>query len=288
MDRGVEIIPSLRWKRQISELLRSLSGPSTNLRNLFGKLILIGFPSFLFLSLPSCNAKEDQIMVFAASSLVEVLAPIGDSFTEQEGVPIVFNFGASDSLAQQIQRGAKADVYLSAGTQPMDTLENEGFILSNTRRNILTNQLVLVSRHDSNLGYNMAEIFASSEISRVAVTDPSLAPAGRYSVTALETIGVWENILEKVIFSPNVRATLSYVESGNADIGIVYRTDATNRNGLQVVFEFPKDSYGPIVYPAAVLKDSINKEVAFHFIRFLSDNKARTEFRDHNFEPIHK
>jgi len=284
----VEIIPSLRWKRQISELLRSLSGPSTNLRKLFGKLILIGFPFSLFLCLPSCNAKEDQIMVFAASSLVEVLAPIGDSFAEQEGVPIVFNFGGSDSLAQQIQRGAEADVYLSAGDQPMDTLESEGFLLSNTRRNILTNQLVLVSRQDSNLDYNTAEIFASSKISRVAVTDPSLAPAGRYSVTALEKIGVWEHILEKVIFAPNVRATLSYVESGNADIGIVYRTDSTNRNRLQVVFEFPKDSYGPIIYPAAVLKDSSNKEVAFRFITFLSDNKARTEFKDHNFEPIHE
>ena len=122
----------------------------------------------------------------------------------------------------------------------------------------------------------------------MAVTDPSLAPAGRYSVTALQKIGVWEHILEKVIFSPNVRATLSYVESGNADIGIVYRTDATNRNRLQVVFEFPKDSYGPIVYPAAVLEDSSNKEAAFRFITFLSGNKARTKFKAHNFEPIHK
>ena len=284
----MEIIPSLRWKRQISELLRSLIGSSTDLRNLFGKLILIGFPSLLFLSLSSCNPKEDQIMVFAASSLVEVLAPIGDSFAEQEGVPIVFNFGGSDSLAQQIRRGAKADVYLSAGNQPMDTLENEGFLLSKTRRNILTNQLVLVSRQDSNLDSNTADIFSSSEISRVAVADPDLAPAGRYSVTALEKIGVWKNILEKVIFAPNVRAILSYVESGNADLGIVYRTDSTNRNRLQVIFEFPSDSYGPIVYPASVLKDSSNKEVAFRFITFLSGNKARQEFSDHSFDPIHQ
>ena len=284
----MKIIPPVRWKRQISESVRSFIGHYTVLRSHFGKLIPIGFSSLLLLSFSSCNAKEDQVMVFAAASLVEVLSPIGESFTEQEGVPIRFNFAGSDSLAQQIRRGAKADVYLSAGDQPMDILEAEGLLLDNTRRNILTNQLVLVSRQDSNLNSNLSDIFSSPEILRVAVTDPNLAPAGRYSVTALENTGVWEKIFQKVIFAPNVRATLSYVESGNADIGIVYRTDSTNRNKLKVIFEFPKDSYGPIVYPAAVLEDSTNKEVAFRFIEFLSETKASTEFKAYDFDPIYE
>lgn len=282
----MEYIPSLRWNSQTAELNGLPIGTSVRQWSILGKLFVTGLLSLSFLFLSSCSPKDNQVMVFAASSLVEVLAPIGDTFSKEKGIPIAFNFGGSDSLAQQIRRGARADVYLSAGTRPMDILEKEGFLYSQTRRNILTNQLVVVSRQDFYLIPRSVNIFSFPQISRVAVTDPNLAPAGRYSITALKNIGVWENISGKVVFAPNDRATLAYVESGNADIGIVYRTDLINSTKLRVIFELPKDSHDLVIYPASVLKDSSNKEMAIGFVQFLADKKAKNIFREHGFDPI--
>ena len=149
-------------------------GMFSRMASLLRALILMGLLWFPIFLVSSCDAEEDTVMVFAASSLVDVLVPIGESFTSEQGIAIAFNFGGSDSLAQQIRRGAKADVFLSAGNQPMDTLEKEGFLSSETRRNILTNQLVVVSRADRDISFiSGANIFSLPQISRIAVTDPN-------------------------------------------------------------------------------------------------------------------
>ena len=103
----------------------------------------------------------------------------------------------------------------------------------------------------------------------------------------MKNIGVWGDISGKVVFAPNVRATLAYVESGNADIGIVYRTDSNNSEKSRVIFELPEDSYEPVIYPASVLKDSSNKATGLRFVGFLADKEAKKEFRKYGFEPIH-
>ena len=280
-------ITSLSRNCQVVEFNDSHIGMFSRRGPLLSALILIGLLWFPIFLVASCRAEEDTVMVFAASSLVDVLVPIGETFTSEQGIAIAFNFGGSDSLAQQIKRGAKADVFLSAGNRPMDTLEKEGFLSIETRRNILTNQLVVVSRGDRDIAFiRGANVFSSPQISRIAVTDPNLAPAGRYSIRALKNIGVWGNISGKVVFAPNVRATLAYVESGNADIGIVYRTDLNNSEKSRVIFELPEDRYEPVIYPASVLKDSSHKAAALRFVGFLADKEAKKEFRKYGFEPI--
>lgn len=222
-------------------------------------------------------------MVFAASSLVEVLEPVGAAFTKEEEISVSFSFGGSDSLAQQLRRGAYADVYVSAGNQPMNMLEKAGLLINRTRSDILSNQLVVVSRHELLLEFDNSDLFLSSEISRIAMTDPNLAPAGRYSKSVLQNAGVWEQIQDKIVFAPNVRATLAYVESGNADIGIVYRTDSTRNERTRVILDLPKGGHDPIIYPASVLRHSDNKEEAIRFLSFLTSGEVKNWFREYGF-----
>ncbi len=242
----------------------------------------------LFLVATSCGGDgREEVLVFAAASLTDALQEIGSQFAEREGVKVSFNFGGSTSMAQQIIRGAPADAFVSAGAQPLEMLEDRGLLMQDTRVDLLTNELVLVASpgvaRDS--GIRSLEDLAGSD-ARLAVADPDLAPAGRYTRDALQNMGLWQDLKSRMVFGSDVRATLGYVDTGNVDAGIVYVTDAGMIEGLEVISLVPKDNYTPIVYPAGVLERSGHAEAALKFLEYLQGDEARRTFLDHGFSPL--
>ena len=242
----------------------------------------------LLLVTPACTGNErEEILVFAAASLTDVMEQLGQQFQEREGIRVRFNLGGSTALAQQIIRGAPADAFISAGPLPMDALEDRGLIMPETKGDVLGNGLVLVARAG---GDERAEAGSLDELvrgdARLAIADPDLAPAGWYAREALTSLGLWEELRPRLILAPDVRAALGYVETGNVAAAIVYRTDAKVAEGIQIVASVPGESHSPVIYPAGVSARSRHVTAARGFIAFLTGKEAKETFREYGFIPI--
>ena len=250
-------------------------------------LALLALALALLLVAPSCTGDErEEILVFAAASLTDVMEQLGQQFTEREGVRVSFNLGGSTALAQQIIRGAPADAFVSAGAGPMDILAIRNLLMLDTHVDVLTNDLVLVSRPSRGQNVRVATLEdLSNEDVRVAIADPGLAPAGRYAREALINLGFWQQLQPRMVPAPDVRAALGYVVTGNVDAGIVYRTDARVVDGLQIVASIPKETHSPIVYPGAVVARSSHVNAARRFLEFLTGEEAQETFLRHGFMP---
>ena len=249
---------------------------------------LIWIALCLLLAASSCAGDDrEEVLVFAAASLTDVMDRLGERYAESERVKVIFNLGGSTDLAQQIIRGAPADAFVSAGPWPMDELETRGLLLEGSRVDLLTNELVLVGRPGAAEELEISSVEDLAEIdARVAIADPELAPAGRYAREALENLGLWELIRSRLVFGLNVRFTLGYVESGNVDVGIVYRTDTRILEGIEILAPFPEGTYPIIVYPSGVVKRSRHAEAASRFLAYLQGDEARDTFREYGFTPL--
>ena len=248
------------------------------------RLWCAGVLSAALVLLPSCGAApRGKILVFAAASLTDVLQAQAETFGKERSVRVDINFGASNSLAQQIARGAPADVFISAGVQPVEELEHLGLAAPGSARELLTNDLVLVAPSGAGLVRSLDDLRNPNV--RLAIADPDLAPAGLYARQALASLGLWPAVQPRLVLGREVRATLAYVESGSADAAVVYHTDVQTGRGMQVVATFPADSHSQIVYSAVVLKASANGASAAAFLDFLQGPSAREVFRTYGFTP---
>jgi molybdate transport system substrate-binding protein len=229
----------------------------------------------------SANAQE--LFVSAASSLTDAMKEIGGRYEKRNPDKIVFNFGASSLLARQIEEGVPADVFVSADEAQMDRLDRSGRIERGTRRDLLTNALVIVVRKDSPLAINDVSEIAGANISRIALADPQSVPAGIYAREFLIKAKVWERVRDRVVPAENVRAALAVVEAGNADLGIVYITDATLSNVIRIAFRVAPEMAPRIVYPGAIIANSSHREAATRFLTFLRSNEAAEIFQKAGF-----
>ena len=233
------------------------------------------------LALAACDG-EDALLVFAATSLRDPLTEISESYESETGAAVNLSFGASQSLAQQIASGAPADVFISAGAAPVDFLQERDLIPNDAARRLLGNELVIVML-DNNPEIDSLESLTSDTIERLALADPALAPAGAYAKEALMSVGIWDGLQDKLLLGKDVRAAMTYVEVGNADAGIVYRTDALSSDTLRVVHAVEAELHSPIVYPAVALSDSSNREEVTRYLDYLSSQEAASVFRGFGF-----
>ena len=236
--------------------------------------------------LPGCGNDKPELTVFAAASLADVLQPLGERFETEQGIDVKFSFGGSWTLAQQISRGAPADVVLAAGPGPMDTLDDDGLLIPGSRSDLLGNTLVMVGKDPRDAVLLTPTDLLSDDVSRIAIGDPSLAPAGSYAREALQGMGLWEQLESKLVYGLNVRTALQYVSTGNADVAIVYATDAASDDTLRVLWAFPPESHSPIRYPVAALNTADNPSGAEAFLTFLHSEAASLAFREQGFAPI--
>src|SRR5579885_371700 len=239
--------------------------------------------AFSAAALAGCGAEHGKLLVSAAASLQKPLEEIARSYEQTHlGAAVAFNFAASGMLAQQIEQGAPVDVFLSAAPQPMDRLEALRLILPGTRRNLLSNRIVLIVPKNAQKPKGFSEL-TDPAVKLLAIGDPGTVPAGDYGRAALQALGLWESVKSKLIFAKDVRQVLTYVETGNAEAGIAYSTDAARSEKVKAVAVAPASSHPPVVYPAAVLQRTKRPAAALAFLAYLSSPPARTVFEREGF-----
>jgi len=231
----------------------------------------------------STTLDAGTINVFAAASLTDSLKEIAAAYEKQTGDKVVFNFGASSFLARQIEEGAPAEVFFSADEAGMDGLEKKGLVVKETRKSRLSNSLVVVVTADSTVSIKSARDLAESRVKRIALADPKTVPAGIYAREYLEKARLWTSVESKIVPTDNVRAALAAVESGNVEVGMVYKTDAAISKKVKIACEVPARDSPAISYPMAVLKEAKELEAAKRFLKHLDSDEAGRVFRKFGF-----
>jgi molybdate transport system substrate-binding protein len=235
-------------------------------------------------SLPT-RAQFRDVLVFGAASLKNALDEANGLFLFENGSGIKVSYGASSTLAKQIENGAPADVFISADLDWMDYLAERKLIKPETRAKFLGNKLVLVTAADSKVALTIGQNFPLAQAlgnGRLAMADPAAAPAGKYGKAALEKLGVWASVANKVAPAQDVRAALLLVSRGEAPLGIVYQTDAAADKNVKIVGTFPESSHPPIIYPIAILANSTNG-VTPVYVQYLLSPKAEPFFEKQGF-----
>jgi molybdate transport system substrate-binding protein len=229
------------------------------------------------------SAGAEEIIVSAAASLTDALKEIGGSFESKTRDKVILNFGGSAALARQIVEGAPAEVFFSADAEKMDLLEKQGRIDSATRRDLLSNQLVLIVAGDSKLPIRSPQDLLRPEVKRVALAEPSSVPVGIYAKKYLEGERLWQSVRDKIVPVLDARAALAAVASANVEAGFVYKTDAAISKKVKIAYEVPIAKGPKIVYAVAIVGASKNKSAAREFVQYLSAPAARRVFRRYGF-----
>lgn len=236
----------------------------------------------------SCSrgSNRPELAVYAATSTRDALHALEAAYEIDHGVDLVFNFGSSGDLSKQIVAAAKADVFLSADEGEMDKVEEAKLVISDTRRPLLSNQLAVIEPADapSIFGKPFEPVqLTGSRVKLLSLADVRTVPAGRYARAWLERTGVWEKVSDRILLGVDVRAALAAVESGGAQAGIVYRTDATRSKKARIVFVVPIDQGPRISYPVAAVSGGSSEQEARAFVDFLASPSARSVFEGFGF-----
>ena len=249
-----------------------------------GKIDRFHFPSFAQSNQPI------NLTVSAAASLQDALKAIKPIYEKDHPeVGITYNFGSSGSLQQQIEQGAPVDLFISAAIDKMDALEKQGLLLTETRRDLLKNQMVLVtpaSNQKNNPKLDNFDDLTTKEITTIALGEPKSVPAGKYAQEVLNYFKIADKVNSQAVYGKDVRQVLNYVATGNVDAAIIYRTDAQVSARVQIVATAPETSHSPVIYPVAVIQDSSNRETATEFVEFLTTPEAQAVFEEYGFVPV--
>ncbi|MET3618035.1 molybdate transport system substrate-binding protein [Peptoniphilus olsenii] len=275
------------------------------------KILLSVFIAFLALTLISCSgknkavetaaenskqeekAKQKDLVVFAAASMTDVLEDLKTKYEEENNnVNLIFNFDSSGTLKTQIVEGADCDVFISAAQKQINELDpnNENYngkvsIQKDTRIDLLENKVTLVVAKGNAKNIDKFEDLNSDKVETIALGNEDV-PVGQYSEEILKNLGIFEKIQPKVTLGTNVREVASWVSENTVDAGIVYATDAKAYD-LEVVAQADDSMLdNKVIYPAAVLDNSKNKEEAENFLEFLQTEEAAKVFEDAGFTPV--
>lgn len=227
-------------------------------------------------------AQADTINVFAAASMKTALDQIDASWKAKTNIEIVATYGSSATLAKQIEQAAPADIFISADLAWMDELAKNNLIKPESRKNLVSNSLVLIEAKGANLDPKLENISTTLGTDKIALGDVKSVPAGKYAKAALENLNLWAAIEPHVVMQENVRSALALVARGEAKLGIVYASDAKSEAKVDVLVGFPESSHAKIIYPAAVVASSKNSE-AQGFLDFLSSADAQLIFEQNGF-----
>jgi len=247
-------------------------------------LLILATALLLPVAAPSAALARPPL-VLAAASLQESLEAAASAWAAKGHERPILSFAASSALARQIDSGAPADLFLSADEEWMDYVQARNRIVPATRVSFLHNRLVLIAPVASTVRLTIAPRFPLARAlgnGRLAMADPAAVPAGKYGKAALEKLGVWASVSERVASAENVRAALALVERSATPLGIVYATDAKASAKVRVVGTFPAGSHAPISYPVARLTASTNAD-AEGFRRFLVSREGRAIFARYGF-----
>lgn len=228
--------------------------------------------------------------VFAAASLKNALDEIAGRYA-QEGKPAPkVSYAASNTLAKQIEQGAPADLFFSADLDWMDYLAKKDLIQPDSRVSLLANSIVLIAPKEAKVEVKMGpglDLTSALGSGKLAMGNVDAVPAGKYGKAALEKLGGWAGVKDRIAQAESVRAALLLVSRGEAPLGIVYATDAAADANVKVVATFPADSHPAIVYPVAITKDSRNPD-ASALLSYLRGPTAKAAFERQGFTVLNR
>jgi len=236
-------------------------------------------------SMPQAQAQSGDLVVFAAASLKNALDAINSRWQQQTGKKATISYGASSALAKQLEQAAPAQVFISADLDWMDYVANKNLIKPETRANLLGNRIVLIAPKDKaepvdiKPGFDLARILGND--GRLAMANVDAVPAGKYGRAALEKLGVWASVANRIAQAENVRAALLLVSRGETPAGIVYQTDAAADPNVKIIGTFPETSHPPIIYPVALTTSATPDALAF--LNYLRSNEAKPLFEAQGF-----
>jgi molybdate transport system substrate-binding protein len=230
-----------------------------------------------------------ELNVSAAASLTDAITEIDALYMQKnKNITVTANFAASGTLQKQIEQGAPADVFISAGAKQMQALQDGGLLLDGTRQNLLSNKVVLVVPANSTLSMADFTGLTGAAVQKIAIGDPESVPAGTYGKQALDQLGIYDQVSSKLILCSDVKQVLSYVEAGNVDAGIVYATDAAISKSVKVVANAPAEVNAKIIYPLAAIKASRQPDAAKAYIAFLLTAEVKAIFEKYGFVVVTK
>lgn len=233
---------------------------------------------------PAPAPQTVELNVSAAVSLKDALAEIQTNYQKSHpNVKLVFNLGASGSLQKQIEQGAPADIFISAAPKQMNELEAKNLLNKATRKNLVENKLVVVVPPNSPLNITQYEDLAQGSVQKISIGEPSVVPAGQYAQEVFKKLGIWDKLQDKLVLAKDVRTVLAYVETGNVEAGVVYKTDAVSSTKVKIAASAPEGSHQPIVYPAALLAGSKQEQAAQDFLAFLTTPESQAVFEKNGF-----
>ena len=235
-------------------------------------LLVLGLGVF-----PPGAASAQEMTISAAISMKDAVEALGKRFMQgRSGLTLRYNFGSSGELQKQIEAGAPVDVFVSAAQRQMDELERQGLIVAASRRVFARNVLVAIKPADSTVDLTKPADLLHARVQKIVIGNPKTAPVGQYTEESLRALGLWDRLQPKLVFAENVRQALDYVARGEVDAGFVYATDATvRRERVKEAFRPPEDTYRPVTYPVAVVKDSKLAALAQAFVDLLVGPEGR-------------
>ncbi len=230
------------------------------------------------------SAFSGELVVSAAASLTNAFSEIGAAYEKTApDTKVIFNFGSSGQLLQQIEKGAPVDIFASADLATMDKAEAGGFVEKSTRAIIAKNTLVLAAPVNGETNISGLADLSGDKVKRVAIGDPGFVPAGKYAKQSLSSAGLWEALQPKLILGANVRQVLEYVSRGEVDAGIVFVTDAMiAKDTVKMVATL--SGHDLIAYPIAVVAGGKNITEAKGFANFAQGAEGRGILRKYGFE----
>ncbi|MEJ7617765.1 MAG: molybdate ABC transporter substrate-binding protein [Pyrinomonadaceae bacterium] len=228
---------------------------------------------------------SQELIVSAAVSLRNAFDEIGKLHQQRTKTKVIYNFGASGALQQQLEAGAPADVFASAASRQMNELTEKGLIVPESRRNFARNTLALITPADSTLGINSFAALGDARVGRIAIGNPKTVPAGEYARQLLANSKLSLRLEGRLIYGEDVRQVLDYVARGEVDAGIVYASDAqTIKDRVSIVARAEENLHEPILYPIGVLKDSRRQAAGRTFLELVMSAEGQSVLRRNGFE----
>ena len=221
------------------------------------------------------------VVVSAASDLTPAFQEVGKEFERQDGTRVIFNFGSTGQLAQQIEQGAPVDLFAAANVSFVDGLEKKGLIIPDTKALYAQGRITLWTRDDNPHKLERVEDLAQPEFKKVAIANPEHAPYGLAAREALQTAGVWETVAQKLVYGENISQTLQYAESGNVDAAVVALSLSTQSRGRWVLI--PAELHKPLNQALAVIKGAQHEQEARRFAAFVNSAEGRGVMRRYGF-----
>lgn len=232
----------------------------------------------VLVAMMSLLASAQELTVAAASDLQFAMPELVRSFEQQTKARVKVSYGSSGNFFSQIQNGAPFDVYFSADISYPQKLEAAGLIEPGTLRKYATGQLVIWVRNESRLDLAKGlRVLSDPKVKKIAIANPAHAPYGRAAVAALKGEQIYEHVGSRLVFGENISQTAQFVETGNADAGLIALSLATapamKVKGRYV--EVPLSAYPAIEQACAVVRNSRQKELARKFVTFATGAEGR-------------